>query len=369
MTRLDTYDCEDLVLLAKNCSESLVALKVGDCPFKYLVEILRYADRLEDFGGSVHIDESDGNVVVANFPSKMIRSIALSHGSARHILGIRVCPNLEELYTSYAIGDLGLKHVGQICKKLRTVKIEKVHVNGDMLVSHTGLIDLAEGCPELEYLRVNVKDITNDALECIGTHLKKLFDFCLILDHKVEPVSDLPLDNGIRALLGCTKLEKLGIHLRAGGLTDVGLGHVGKYGQNIKYLFLGLCGKCDIGRESDAGLIELLKWCPKLQKLDMKGCVFIQKALATFVLNVTSLRYLWVQAYPISESSDTDYILAMARPFWNMELIRYESDNADAPEGPIQQQPSSLLAYYSLAGQRKDFPDSVIPIYPPVDSE
>ncbi|GKB26987.1 uncharacterized WD repeat-containing protein-like protein isoform X1 [Tanacetum coccineum] len=117
-------------------------------------------------------------------------------------------------------------------------------------------------------------------------------------------------------------------------------------------------------------IIELSKWCPKLQKLDMKGCAFIQKALATFVLNVNSLRYLWVQASLISESSGTDYILAMARPFWNMELIRYDTDDADAPEGPIQQQqPSSLLAYYSLAGQLKDFPDSVIPIYPPVDSE
>nr|GEW27041.1 hypothetical protein [Tanacetum cinerariifolium] len=77
----------------------------------------------------------------------------------------------------------GLKYVGQICKKLRTVKIERINVNGDLLVSHTGLIDLAKGCPELEYLRVDVKDITNEALECIRAHLKKLIDFCLILVH------------------------------------------------------------------------------------------------------------------------------------------------------------------------------------------
>ncbi|GJZ31798.1 protein SMG7L isoform X1 [Tanacetum coccineum] len=89
----------------------------------------------------------------------------------------------RELYTSNGIGDLGLKYVGQICKKLRTVKIERIDVNGDMLVSHTGLIYLAKGCPELEYLRVDVKDITNEALECIGAHLKKLIDFCLILEH------------------------------------------------------------------------------------------------------------------------------------------------------------------------------------------
>ena len=129
MTRLDSYNCEDLVLLAKNCSESLVALKVGDCPFRYLVEIFRYADRLEDFGGGEHIDEGDRNYVIANFPPK-IRSIALSHGGLKHFaipvfahqltkldltcskfdiadhrLLVSKCPNLEELYTSDAIGD------------------------------------------------------------------------------------------------------------------------------------------------------------------------------------------------------------------------------------------------------------------------
>nr|GEV13393.1 hypothetical protein [Tanacetum cinerariifolium] len=44
----------------------------------------------------------------------------------------------------------------------------------------------------------------------------------MVLPRTVEQVSDLPLDNGIRALQnGCTKLEKLRIHLRSGGLTDM----------------------------------------------------------------------------------------------------------------------------------------------------
>ncbi|GJW19137.1 hypothetical protein Tco_0026573 [Tanacetum coccineum] len=44
------------------------------------------------------------------------------------------------------------------------------------------------------------------------------------------------------------------------------------------------------------------------------------------------------------------------------------SDDADASSVSIQQPPLSLQAYYSLAGW-KDFPDSVILIYPPVVSE
>ncbi|GKE30564.1 alpha/beta hydrolase fold protein [Tanacetum coccineum] len=42
------------------------------------------------------------------------------------------------------------------------------------------------------------------------------------------------LDNGIRAMLmGCRKLERLDISLRHGGLTDVGLAYIEKYGVNL----------------------------------------------------------------------------------------------------------------------------------------
>ncbi|GKC76818.1 coronatine-insensitive protein 1-like protein, partial [Tanacetum coccineum] len=169
----------------------------------------------------------------------------------------------------------------------------------------------------------------------------------------------LPLDNGIRALLnGCTKLEKLSIHLLPGGLTDLGCGYIGKYGQNLRYINLGFCP------ESDTGLVELSKGCPKLQKLEMSGCDFSQQALVTFVLNVTSLRYLWVEEYHAFKSGHD--LFGMVRPFWKMELIKSKKFDY-GPEGPTQQKPPSLLAYYSLAEQRNDFPKSVIPLYPFVE--
>ncbi|GJX30555.1 coronatine-insensitive protein 1-like protein [Tanacetum coccineum] len=335
LTPLGNYDYKDLVLIAKNCSESLVSLKIRGCPRKYVVEIFSYAVKLEDFGGDPYIDEGEGHIGL-KFPPKT-RRITWNHGNTLDI------PILER--------DFGLQVAGHYCKKLRRIKIESGGQEG--LVSHLALTALAKGCLELEYLHINVKDITNETLECIGANLKYLRNFFLRLLHKVEEVSELPLDSGVRALLtGCTKLVKLGIHLRSGtrGLTDVGWGYLGKYGLNLIYMNLGFC------RDSDAGLLELSKWCLKLQKLEIRGCAFSQQALATFVLNVTSLRYLWVHDYQAFKNGHD--IFAMVRPFWKMELIKYKSNVA------AQQQPPSLLAYYSVAEQRKDIPDSVIPLYP-----
>ena len=127
-----------------------------------------------------------------------------------------------------------------------------------------GLIALAQGCPNLEYLDVTLLDISNEALECVGTHLKNLRDFRAFSDGEVGITADLPLDNGVRAMLmGCSKLERLSICF--GGLTDVGLGYIGKYGHNLRYLSL-----CNTG-ESDVGLLELSKGCPKLRKLRLRG--------------------------------------------------------------------------------------------------
>nr|GEU90463.1 hypothetical protein [Tanacetum cinerariifolium] len=152
--------------------------------------------------------------------------------------------------------------------------------------------------------------------EC-GANLKKLND----------------LLNGIRALLnGFTKLEKLSIHLLPGGLTDLG------------------CGTC-----------RVIKRVPEIAKVgnERSGCDFSQQALVTFVLNETSLRYLWVEEYHAFQSGHD--LFGMVRPFWKMELIK--SNEFDyGPEGPSQHKPPSLLAYYSLVEQRNDFPKSVIPL-------
>nr|GFA71841.1 hypothetical protein [Tanacetum cinerariifolium] len=109
-------------------------------------------------------------------------------------------------------------------------------------------------CPNLEVLYTDT--VSGDmGLQVIGTHLKNLRDFKMFLSYRYIKTY-LSLNNGIRAMLnGCSKLDRLSIRLqpRHRGLTYVGLGYIGKYGHNLRYLYLRYVG------ESDAGLVELSK--------------------------------------------------------------------------------------------------------------
>ncbi|GKG36802.1 probable ubiquitin-like-specific protease 2B isoform X3, partial [Tanacetum coccineum] len=94
------------------------------------------------------------------------------------------------------------------------------------------------------------------------------------------------------------KLERLDITLLHGRLTDVGLEYIGKYGANLRYLSLTCIG------ESDAGLVKLSKGCPKLRKLKLRYYPFSKHAVTSFVFNMPSLRYVWL---------DDDLVLALIR--------------------------------------------------------
>lgn len=248
--------------------------------------------------------------------------------------------------------------LARCCKKMKRLRIERGDDDQEMedvegVVSQRGLTALAEGCLELEYIAVYVSDITNAALESMGTNLKELSDFRLVLLDKEEIITDLPLDNGIRSLLsGCTKLRRFALYLRPGGLTDVGLTYIGQYSQNIRWMLLGYLG------ESDIGLLGFARGCPSLQKLEVRGCCFSENALAMAVLQLRSLRYLWVQGFRGSETGSD--LLAMTRPFWNIEIISPRKVNCG--ELGETEQPAHILAYYSLAGTRIDFPPSVTPL-------
>ena len=266
--------------------------------------------------------------------------------------------------TRNVIGDRGLEVLARSCKRLKRLRIERGADEQGMedeggVVSQRGLIALSQGCLELEYVAVYVSDITNASLENIGNYLKNLCDFRLVLLDREETITDLPLDNGVRALLrGCDKLRRFALYLRPGGLTDEGLGYIGRYSQNVRWMLLGYVG------ESDRGLLEFSRGCPSLQKLEMRGCFFSEHALAVAATQLTSLRYLWVQGYRQSASGRD--LFAMARPFWNIELIpSREVDTTNQRGEPIQvEHPAHILAYYSLAGERSDFPPSVVPLDP-----
>ncbi|GJS36518.1 leucine-rich repeat, cysteine-containing subtype protein [Tanacetum coccineum] len=121
---------------------------------------------------------------------------------------------------------------------------------------------------KLECLKVWLEDISNEALECVGTHLKNLRDFHIsdLFTGKEDNMTDLPLDNG--------------------------------YGANLRSLSL-TCIK-----ESDAGH-ELSKWAQKLRKLKLRKEQVEKEVIVIEVVNCKILtRYafyvmhLFVDGYP-----------------------------------------------------------------------
>ncbi|KAL8050242.1 hypothetical protein ABFX02_06G070200 [Erythranthe guttata] len=399
MTDLMKIASGDLELIARRCP-SLVSMKISDCDISDLIGFFRAATSLEEFGGG-SFSEPPGQVgegvfneqleryAPVVFPPKLCRLGLTYLGKAEmpivypvasrltkldllyalldtegHCLLLQRCPNLEILETRNVIGDRGLEVLAQSCKSMKRLRIERGADEQDMedeegVVSQRGLIALAQGCLQLEYLAVYVSDITNASLECMGAHSKNLRDFRLVLLDREERITDLPLDNGVRSLLmGCHKLRRFALYLRPGGLTDVGLGYIGKYSPNVRWMLLGYVG------ESDQGLLEFSRGCPSLQKLEMRGCCFSERALAMAALQLTALRYLWVQGYRASGNGRD--LLTMVRPNWNIELIPSEQVYVQDQDGEkiMVEHPAHILAYYSLAGPRTDFPATVKPLDP-----
>ncbi|GMH04221.1 hypothetical protein Nepgr_006060 [Nepenthes gracilis] len=388
MTYLDQIRFEDLELLARNCP--LVSLKITDCEISNLVSILRNTAALVEFGGGSFSEEADSEIYSSiSFPSSL-RSLCITYlgrnemplffpaghllkkldlvyallGTEDHCELIRKCPNLEVLEARNVIGDQGLETLSLTCKKLKRLRIERGADEQGMedvlgVVTQRGLIALSLGCLELEYIAIYTFDITNKALESIGLNLKNLCDFRFVLLDKEENIADLPLDNGVQALLmGCQRLTRFACYLRPGGLTDVGLSYIGQYSPNVKWMLLGYVG------QSDEGILAFSKGCPSLQRLEMRGCCFSERALAQAVVQLKSLKYLWVQGYrPTPTGVD---LLAMAHPLWNIEIIPARRELVDDGNGEMVtvEYPPHVLGYYSLAGQRTDFPkdNSVIPL-------
>ncbi|GKE00152.1 leucine-rich repeat, cysteine-containing subtype protein [Tanacetum coccineum] len=263
----DWCDMKDVTRLAKKCSMSLVSLDIFPQRLSNLGKVFKHAKKLIHFGYGI-IDE-DWDYSGFKFPPN-IRGLRIEqliddqfpclHPYLNQLWELNIecahlqpncqcllfenCPSLEVLHTRDICRDEGLQVIGQFCKKLRKL-------NHGGWVTQMGLIALAQGCPNLDYIKVYLLDISNEALECVGTHLKNLCDFRIFWD----------------------------IDICLGGFTDVGLGYIGEYGHNRRHLSLGYTG------ESDTGLLELSKGCPKLRKLKLKACPFSKQAIATYVFN------------------------------------------------------------------------------------
>ncbi|GKC42266.1 nucleosome assembly protein 1,4 [Tanacetum coccineum] len=275
---------QDLDLLAKTRGKDLHTLKICTCTGfseKGLLHISQYCNDLT----SLCLEDNgveDDNELVGKANGEWLRELALRNTS------------IESLHLRYDFDLYDVENFTLLAEKcsnsLVSLKISPKPLN--LLVdafSHAiKLEDLDGDVPIWRCLDVALLDISNEAFECVGTHLNNLRKFCMFLFKKAGiSLTGLPLDNGIRAMLkGCIKLKRLTLSLCDGGLTDVGLGYIGKYGHNLRNLFLSCKGV------SIAGLLELSKGCPKLRKLYLDDCRLSEQAVAAFVFDIHSLRYV-----------------------------------------------------------------------------
>ena len=153
----------------------------------------------------------------------------------------------------------------------------------------------------------------------------------------------LPLDDGVRLLLqGCPLLTRFSVYLRAGGLSDKGVGYIGEFGAKLKWVLLGCSG------ESDEGLRLMAEGCRELERLELRGCPFSEEQLADSILRkLKRLKYLWMQG--IGATAGLGAALVSNKPGFLVEFI-----------GATAQ----VLGYYTVTHPRVDHSDAVCLIYP-----
>lgn len=375
-TDLQNVNINDLHIVARNCP-SLRSLKLHEVDLVCLKDLLK-TTALEELGG-VLVDYDGLQSSDVRLPTSLTSLVGLCHmgiddadvtvnalvkpiasglkkidlqfaflSVEGHCELLRNCPNLEDLEVFNGIGDEGLEVIADNCKNLRRLRVERG--DGEVqqgFVTQRGLIRVASNCHMLEYIAAYVSDINNAALMAIADNCPKLKDFRLVLLDEENDVTEYPLDRGVIALVqGCSEIRRLALYLRRGFLTDRCMGYLGKYSKNLRWALFGLLG------ETDMGLNLFAENCPNIEKLEMRDCVFTESGIATSVLKMSSLKYIWVQGYN-STGTGRD-LLPMNCASWNVEVIP-AAEEPDASDGPL-----TFLAYRSLAGRRADIPNTVI---------
>lgn len=374
-TDLQNVNIMDLQMVAINC-KSLKSLKLHEVNIVSLTELLKTTS-LQELGGILvdhdgmkssgvrlprsitslvglcHLGMDDGDVTVNSLVRPIaagLKKIDLQFAFLSvegHCELLSCCPNLEDLEVFNGIGDEGLAVIANNCRNLRRLRVERGDEDVQRgFVTQKGLISVALSCHQLEYIAVYVSDINNEALITIAENCPKLEDFRLVLLDDKSEVTEYPLDAGVMALVQrCSGIRRLALYLRRGFLTDTCMGQLGKYSKNLKWALFGLLG------ETDRGLNLFAENCCSLEKLEMRDCVFTESGIASSVLKMNSLKYIWVQGYN-STGTGKD-LLPMNCASWKVEMIT-AAEEPESSEGPLQ-----FLAYRSLAGKRGDLPSTV----------
>lgn len=390
-TELQNISMDDLLAIAANC-KSLISLRLNESELGSLTELLRRTTALQELGGfavgsSNGVDQLQNSTI--RLPPSLTSLVRLLYMGADegditvnsiiqpiasglknldlqcaflsvdgHCQLLQHCSNLQALEVFNAIGDEGLEVIANNCRSLRRLRVERGDKDVQQgFVTQKGLISVALNCHYLEYIAVYVTDINNAALVTFAHNCPKLKDFRLVLLDEDNDVLEYPLDEGVRALMqGCPEMHRFALYLRHGFLTDSGMAQIGKYGQQLKWVLFGLLG------ESDMGLSLFADGCPKLERLEIRDCVFSEAAIASSALKMDSLKYIWVQGYKSTDGGKD--LLPLNHALWNVEFM----PGIEEPKGEAsgyfslshEKQAAQFIAYRSLVGRRTDYPQTVV---------
>ncbi|CAM6110085.1 unnamed protein product [Calypogeia fissa] len=357
-TGLDDIDVDDLDLIAANC-RSLRSLKVAEVDVLDMERVANKCTALVELGTGdcSRVGDPEVPVPIVNFPRTIM---ALSGFLALNDLGVPAivgmlanlkkldlqfsllsqdgycqilqhCTSLEVLMARNGLGDAGLITVARTCKNLRRIRIDDSE--GESILSPAGIIPLAKSCVRLEYVCMYVHNISNATLVAFGRN-SVLKDCRFVLLSALKVIPDLPLDEGVKALLrGCRSLTRFALYVRNGALTDRGMGYIGEYGGRLKWILLGCTG------ESDLGFTRLAAGCHSLERLEIRDCPFTELGCVTAATAMPNLKFMWVQGREVTEAGGR--MLAGARSHWIVEI---------APTLQL------ATAYVSLAEPRIDNP-------------
>nr|GEZ19050.1 leucine-rich repeat, cysteine-containing subtype [Tanacetum cinerariifolium] len=152
VTNRHFYNAEYLTLLAKNCCNSLISLKIGPCYLSKLGGAFRYAVKLQHFGGYIFDKESE--LVGFQFPPNT-RSLSMKgvlvtkHTTVLPFLNqIRKLKSLCISLWHGGFTDVGLEYIRKYGANLRSLTLAGTGK------SNAGLVKLSEGCPRLRKLKL-----------------------------------------------------------------------------------------------------------------------------------------------------------------------------------------------------------------------
>ncbi|GKE86745.1 hypothetical protein Tco_1560487, partial [Tanacetum coccineum] len=290
---LTKFDVKDLALVAKNCSQSLVSVKISDrYDFIELVEFFSYALKLEDFGGGWFVNSNNpinqnhlgmgGFGVNPNIPFPVFGANPNIHfgmggfGANPNIPipAFGVNPNIpfpaqQAKYRDFkfppklkylALNHTGRKHIVLPFAHLITqLDIQYVY-DGYNYNHHYSLI---ENCPNLEVLYTTY--IMDGGLEQLSKYCKNLRKL-----YVTRSRTGYVTEKGLLALApGCPKLECL--HINLSSITYDVMAYIGMQMKNLTDLSMLLLNK-GLWKKNlvlDKGIRTLLIGCNKLERLSI----------------------------------------------------------------------------------------------------